>query len=355
MPHLFDAFTVRGVTLRNRIGLSPMCQYSAENGFASAWHHAHYGARASGGAGLLIQEATAVQAAGRISPQDLGLWDDAHIDGLARITQFVKSQGAVAGIQLAHAGRKASSLRPWSGSGAASDAQGGWGPIGPTAQPFDATLRTPRAMTGADIRGVIADFVSAARRAVAAGFEWIEIHAAHGYLLHSFYSPLVNTRSDGYGGNFTGRTRLTVEVVRAVRAALPDALPMSVRLSCTDWIDGGWGLEDSIALAALLKAEGADVIDCSSGGAAPGAKIPLGPGYQLPFAEAVRARAGVATAAVGLITEPAQADAIVREGRADLVLLGRELLRDAAWPLRAARALGADTKAMVPQPYGRAW
>ncbi len=354
MPSLFEPFAVAGITLRNRIGVSPMCQYSSANGLANDWHLVHLGSRAVGGAGLVMVEATAVEARGRISPEDMGLWSDAHAEPLARIARFVADQGAVPGLQLAHAGRKASVSRPWDGDRPLSDAEGGWPTLGPSAIPFREGWRTPAAMTEADIASTVASFRAAAVRARDAGFQWIELHAAHGYLCHNFYSPLSNRRDDAYGGSFENRIRFTLEALRAVRSEWPERLPLSVRLSCTDWVDGGWTIEDSIALARRLAQEGADLIDCSSGGNVSGAKIPAGAGYQVGFAEAVKRGAGIATAAVGLITDPAQADQIVRSGQADIVLLAREELRDPYWPLHAARALGAAA-VPVPAQYQRAF
>ena len=341
MPGLFDSLPLRGVTLRNRIAVSPMCQYSASDGCANDWHLVHLGSRAVGGAGLVIAEATAVTPSGRISPQDLGLWSDAQVEPLARIVRFLEGEGAVAGIQLAHAGRKASTRRPWDGSGTATTASGGWNDVvGPSAIPFDDTSRTPLALSEPDIASVVGAFAVAARRALAAGFRVVELHAAHGYLLHEFLSPLSNRRTDSYGGSFENRTRIVREVVDAVRRVWPDALPLFVRVSATDWIDGGWDLEQTVALARLLKEHGVDLIDCSSGGNATGVRIPMTPGYQVPLAERVRRDAGIATGAVGLITGAAQADEIIRQGQADLVLLARELLRDPYWPLHAAAELG---------------
>ena len=347
MAHLFEPFTLRGVTLRNRIGVSPMCQYSAEDGFAGDWHMVHLGARAAGGAGLVIAEATAVEARGRITPNDLGLWSDAHIEPLARMASFIKSQGATAGIQIAHAGRKASTNCPWDGGApiTAGDPRG-WEVVGSSALPFTEGYPTPHALSQAEIGAVQAAFRAAAGRALAAGFEWLEIHGAHGYLVHSFLSPLSNQREDAYGGSLAIRSRFLLETAREVRHAWPERLPLTVRLSCTDWVAEGWGIEDSIELARWLKAEGVDLIDCSSGGNLPKAPVPVGPGYQVPLAEAVRLGAQIATAAVGLITAPAHADEIVRNGRADVVLLGREMLRDPYWPLHAAQAL----KQPIPAP-----
>jgi 2,4-dienoyl-CoA reductase-like NADH-dependent reductase (Old Yellow Enzyme family) len=353
MSHLFEPFTVRGVTLRNRIGVSPMCQYSSSNGFASDWHLVHLASRAVGGAALVITEASAVEASGRISPHDLGIWSDAHVDALARITRAVAANGAVAGVQLAHAGRKAGTARPWEGGGPLADADGGWLPIGASPIAFNAGYRVPREATPGDLLQIRAAFRSAAERALTAGFRWLELHAAHGYLLHSFLSPLSNRRTDSYGGNFDNRVRLLVEIVRDVRSAWPESLPLAVRVSATDWVDGGWTPEETIELARRLKPEGVDLIDCSSGGTSPSAKVPAQPGYQVPFADAVRRGAGIATGAVGLITSPEQAEAIISEGRADLVFLARAFLRDPYWALSAARALGAT--APVPPQYLRAY
>ncbi len=354
MAHLFAPFTLKSVTLRNRIGVSPMCMYSSDDGVANDWHLVHLGARAAGGAALVIAEASAVSPEGRISPGDAGLWADKHVEPLARINRFVKAQGAVPGIQLAHAGRKASAARPWDGGGHLADEAGGWPVIGPSALAFGAPLtKVPREMTAADIAGVQADFVAAAKRALVAGYEWLELHSAHGYLAHEFLSPKSNLRTDRYGGTFDNRIRFLIETTRAVRAVWPDRLPLTVRLSCTDWVEGGWSIEESVELSRRLKAEGVDLIDCSSGGGVADAKIPVGPGYQVPFAERIRREAGLATAAVGLITEPAQADAIVREDKADLVFLARALLNGPHWPLHAAKALGQTAALKPPRQYGR--
>jgi 2,4-dienoyl-CoA reductase-like NADH-dependent reductase (Old Yellow Enzyme family) len=342
MAHLFDSFTLRDVTLPNRIVVSPMCQYSSLDGFANDWHLVHLGARAAGGAGLVMTEATAVTSAGRISPEDLGIWDDAHVGALSRIMRFVKGEGSVPGMQLAHAGRKGSTLRPWSGHGAVADADGGWQPLGPTVTPFHETYRVPRAMTPADIAAVIEAFRKAAGRALAAGAEVLEVHGAHGYLIHQFLSPLTNTRTDEYGGSLRNRFRLCEEVVDAVRSVWPERLPLFIRLSCTDWSDGGWDVEQTVELARTLRGRGVDLVDCSSGGNISGAVVPLSPGYQVPFAERVRRDAAIATGAVGLITTPRQANDIVARGQADCVLLARELLRHPYWPLDAATALGRE-------------
>lgn len=352
MADLFSPLTLRGVTLRNRIGVSPMCQYSAQNGAPGDWHLAHLGARAVGGAGLVIAEATAVAPEGRITPGCTGLWEDAHVEPWARVVRFVEAHGAVAGIQLAHAGRKAGAARPWEGARHLAPEEGGWESIAPSAIPFGANLpRVPRAMSRADVQRVQADFVAAARRAHAAGFRLLELHSAHGYLSHSFLSPLSNQRTDEYGGDFEGRSRFTLETAAALRAAWPEHLPFAVRLSCTDWMEGGWTIEETVELARRLRALGADLVDCSSGGSSPAAKPPFAPGFQVPFAERVRREAGVATAAVGMITEPAQADAIVREERADLVLLARQFLREPHWPVRAARELGRPDAVRLPIQY----
>jgi 2,4-dienoyl-CoA reductase-like NADH-dependent reductase (Old Yellow Enzyme family) len=353
MAELFSALKIRSVTIPNRIGVSPMCQYSSEDGFVSEWHAVHYGSRAAGRAGLVFTEAAAVTPDGRISPNDLGVWSDAHVDGLARCVRFIREQGSVAGIQLAHAGRKASTLPPWQGSGAAPVQAGGWSPIwAPSALPFGPASAVPQALGVEQIRALASAFAAAAQRAHAAGFQVAEVHAAHGYLLHQFLSPLTNRRTDTYGGPFENRTRAVREVVAAVRQVWPEELPLFIRISATDWAEGGWDLEQSVALARLLKPLGVDLVDCSSGGLLPDVRIPVAPGYQVPFAERLRREAGVATAAVGLIREPAQAEQIVRQGQADLVLLGRQMLREPYWPQRAARELGAP----VPHPiqYARA-
>jgi len=352
--HLFSPLTIRSVTLRNRIGVSPMCQYSADNGLANDWHYVHLGSRAVGGAGIVIVEATAVAPEGRITPGCLGLWSEQHIEPLARIASFLKQHGAVAAIQIAHAGRKASAALPWHGGAHLSEAQGGWETIAPSAIPFGADLpKVPRAMTEADIARVQNDFVATAKRALAAGFEWLELHAAHGYLFSEFLSPLANQRTDKYGGSFENRIRFLLDSVRAVRRVWPDKLPLAVRISAIDWKEGGWDIEQSIALAKVLKPEGVDLMDCSSGGVVPDAKIKVEPGYQVPFAEKVRHGANIPTAAVGFITEPKQADDIVRSGKADVVLLARQMLVDPYWPAHASKALGH--KIQPPNQYARAW
>jgi 2,4-dienoyl-CoA reductase-like NADH-dependent reductase (Old Yellow Enzyme family) len=340
MSVLFTPLTLRSLTFRNRIGVSPMCQYSSVDGLATDWHLVHLGAFATGGAGLVISEAAAVVPEGRISPADLGIWSDAHVPALRRITDFIRAHGAVAGIQLAHAGRKASTKRPWDGSGAVTPADGGWPVVAPSALPFSPEYPSPRAMSRDDIAGVITAFAAAAQRALAAGFQVAELHAAHGYLLHEFLSPLSNTRTDDYGGSFDHRIRLLCEVATAVRDVWPDEWPLFVRISATDWADGGWSADESVQLAPRLAMLGVDLIDVSSGGLAAHQQITVGPGYQVPFAARVRREGGIPTAAVGLITEPRQAEAIVASGDADLVLLARELLRNPRWPLEAAHALG---------------
>lgn len=346
MAHLFEPLSLRGLTLSNRLVVSPMCQYSSTDGFANDWHLVHLASRAVGGAALVFTEASAVLPEGRISPQDLGIYDDGHIAGLARIVRFIHGQKTAAGMQLAHAGRKASTGRPWEGGKAVPRDAGGWEPVGPTSQPFSSSYPVPCALSTDDIAAVVAAFRRAAKRALTAGFDVLEIHAAHGYLIHEFLSPLVNTRTDTYGGSFDNRVRLCLEVVDAVRGVWLERLPLFVRISSTDWKEGGWDVEQSIELARRLCERGVDLIDCSSSGAVPDVHVPLAPGYQVPFAERVRREAGIPTGAVGLITEPRQADAIIRAGRADCVLLARELLRDPYFPLRAARELGQ----IVPWP-----
>lgn len=316
----------------------------------------HLGSRATGGAGLILAEATAVEPTGRISPEDLGIWGDAHVDAFRPITAFLKGQGATPGVQLAHAGRKAGTYRPWaSARGVVPTSEGGWRSVGPTSEPFHPSYRAPEPLDGAGIDRVVRAFAAGAERAVAAGFEVVEIHAAHGYLLHSFLSPLANRRTDGYGGDFAGRTRFLRDVVGAVRGALPEGTPLLVRVSATDWVEGGWTGDDTVRLAEELGPLGVDLLDCSSGGVIPDVEIPVGPGYQAVFAERVRREAGMASGAVGLITEPRHADALVREGRADLVLLAREMLRNPYWPIQAARELGRDPTSVVPLQYRRAY
>jgi 2,4-dienoyl-CoA reductase-like NADH-dependent reductase (Old Yellow Enzyme family) len=353
MPDLFAPFTLRHANFRNRIVVSPMCQYSSEDGFANDWHFVHLGSRAVGGAALVFTEASAVAPDGRISPDDLGIYKDEHVEFLSRIVAFIHRQGALAGMQLAHAGRKASTDAPWRGGKPLDATHRGWGPIlAPSAVPFGEGYQVPHAMTEDDIRNVVHAFADAVRRALAAGFDVIEIHSAHGYLLHSFLSPLSNRRSDRYGGAFDNRIRLLCEVVSAVRGAWPDDKPLFLRISCTDWTEGGWDIEQSVELARRLKPLGADLIDCSSGGVAPNIKIPMGPGYQTAFAERIRREAQIATGAVGMITSPQQADTIVRTGQADVVIMAREFLREPYFPLLAARELGKE--APWPKQYERA-
>jgi 2,4-dienoyl-CoA reductase-like NADH-dependent reductase (Old Yellow Enzyme family) len=340
MAGLFDPLTLRDLTFANRVFVSPMCQYSSENGYANDWHFVHLGTRAVGGAGLVLTEATAVLPEGRISPQDLGIWEDGHIEMLTKIVGFIHEQGSIAGMQLAHAGRKASTSRPWEGHNAVPESEGGWTKVvAPSAIPFSETYPMPQALTRDGIREVIDAFAAAARRACQAGFRVVEIHAAHGYLIHEFLSPLSNQREDEYGGSFENRTRVCREVVAAVRSAWPKELPLFIRISATDWIDGGWTIEESVKLATGLKAMGVDLIDCSSGGNALHAKIPVGAGYQTAFAERIRREAEIMTGAVGMITSPEQAEHIIRTGQADAVIMAREFLRDPYWPLRAAREL----------------
>jgi 2,4-dienoyl-CoA reductase-like NADH-dependent reductase (Old Yellow Enzyme family) len=342
MSALFQPLTLREVTLRNRIAVSPMCQYSADDGLPNDWHFVHLGSRAVGGAGLVIAEASAVTADGRISPADTGLWSDEQAEAWARIARFVSEQGAVAGVQLAHAGRKASTEVPWRGGRPVDGAEGGWQPVAPSPLPFAPGYPVPRELAIDEIERVVGAFRDAARRAEQAGFALVEIHMAHGYLLHQFLSPLSNQRSDEYGGSLENRMRLPLAVAAAVREAFPVERPVLARLSATDWVEGGWDLEQSIELARALGERGVDLVDCSSGGTSPDARVPLGPGYQVDFAAAIRKRAGIATGAVGLITEPAQAEAIVASGQADIVLFARQMLRDPYWPLRAARTLGVE-------------
>ncbi len=350
---LFEPIQQRSLSLRNRIVISPMCQYSATDGLPDHWHLVHLGSRAVGGAGAVIAEATAVSAQGRISPGDTGLWNEAQLAAWQPIVAFIAAQGAVPGVQLAHAGRKASAQRPWEGGGALAAAQGAWTTVAPSAVPFDTGWHVPLALDASGIRQVIADFRAAAQRALAAGFKLVELHAAHGYLLHQFLSPLSNRRDDAYGGSYENRTRLVREVVAAVREVWPEDLPLWLRISATDWAEGGWDVEQSVQLSRDMKALGVDLVDVSSGGLVPHVRIPLGPGYQVPFAAQVRHEAGMATGAVGLITEARQAEAIVANGEADVVLIARESLRDPYFPRRAAQELSATLPA--PEQYQRAW
>lgn len=330
-----------------------MCQYSAEDGFPNDWHLVHLGSRAVGGAGLVIVEATAVEARGRISPADTGIWQDEHVGAFSRIANFLREQGAIAGIQLAHAGRKASVRRPWEGGKALKESEGGWQTVAPSALPFHESDPVPHALTVPEIHAVVENFRAAAKRAIQAGFQVAEIHGAHGYLIHQFLSPLSNHRRDEYGGSLANRLRLALEVAEAVRGVWPENLPLFFRVSATDWVESGWTLDETVELARRLKALGVDVVDCSSGGSSPHAKVPVAPGYQVPFAERVRKEAGVLTAAVGMVTTPEQADSIITSGQADLVLLAREFLRNPYFPLEAAAVL--SDKPAPPVQYERAW
>lgn len=353
MSHLFDPFTLRDVTFRNRIAVSPMCEYSSRDGFANDWHLVHLGSRAVGGAGLVLTEATAVTPEGRISPDDLGIWKDEHITMLARIFHFIESHGATPGIQLAHAGRKASTTAPWKGAKPVAIGDGGWTTTAPSAIAFDNDHAVPHALELDEIAVVVRAFVEGARRALDAGCKVVEIHAAHGYLLHEFLSPLTNHRLDQYGGAFADRTRIVRDVVEAVRHVWPERYPLFVRISATDWVEGGWTAQDSVGLAGQLKPLGVDLIDCSTGGLMPRVRIPAAPNYQVRFAEQIRREASIPTGAVGLITNAVQADAIVASGQADIVLMGRQMLRDPYFALHAAHQLGDD--APVPNPYLRAF
>ncbi len=350
---LFSPLSLRGITLKNRVAVSPMCQYSSLDGFASDWHLVHLGSRAVGGAGLVITEAAAVSPEGRITSHDLGLWDDSHIAGLKRIVDFLTENGSVAGIQLAHAGRKASHTRPWEGGKAIlPDEPDGWQPVAPSSIPFAENGPVPTELDAEGMAKIRADFKASAVRALAAGFKVVEVHAAHGYLLHEFLSPISNHRTDNYGGSFKNRVRFVREVVQDVRGIWPDDLPLFVRVSASDWTEGGWTIEDSVQLSALLKQDGVDLIDCSSGGNVQKATIPVEPNYQVPFAEQIKRETGLPTGAVGLITTPEQAEAILNAGQADLIFLARELLRDPYFPLRAARELDEDI--VWPVQYQRA-
>ena len=345
MPSLlFTPLQLRSVTFKNRIGVAPMCQYSCRDGLASNWHLVHLGSRAVGGAGMVMVEASAVSADGRISPADLGIWSDAHAAALAPIAQFIAEQGAVPAIQLAHAGRKGSTQVPWQGRQAVPPAEGGWHVRAPSAVPFNDVYPMPAEMTEADIARIVDDFAAAARRSLAIGMKVVELHMGHGYLMHQFLSPLSNRRQDAYGGSFDGRVRAPLQVAAAVREAWPRDLPLFVRLSATDWLDGGWDVAQSVELARRMKALGVDLVDCSSGSIVPGSQGQAAPGYQVPFADRIRREADVATAAVGLITQAVQAEDILRRGSADMVLLARELLRDPYWPLRAAAELDEATR-----------
>lgn len=355
-PNLFSQLKIRDITLKNRIGVSPMCQYSSVDGFANDWHLVHLGSRAVGGAALVICEATGVEARGRITPDDLGIYKDEHIEMLKKITGFIEEWGAVPGIQLAHAGRKGSTLSPWKAASRHAkvdlkDEEGGWEVVAPSPVPFNPEWRKPHELTVSEIKEIQEKFGLAAQRAIKAGFKWLELHAAHGYLLNSFYSPLSNFRKDEYGGSFENRIRFVVETARVIRNVWPEGYPMSVRLSATDWVDDGWTIDDSVALSKILKAEGVDVIDCSSGNVRAGDRYPYAPGFQVPLAEQVKGEANILTAAVGMITEPEQANQIIQKEQADIVLLARELMRDPYWPLRAAKQLGLPASAALPRRY----
>ncbi|BAU46867.1 oxidoreductase [Sulfurifustis variabilis] len=352
MSRLFTPLRLRGLAFRNRVFVSPMCQYSAAEGVPNHWHLVHLGSRAVGGAALVLAEASAVSARGRISPRDTGIWSPEQVEAFRPIARFIKQQGAVSGIQLAHAGRKASTREPWKGGTPIPPGEGGWQPLAPSAIPFTEAHTVPHALTRDEIDGIVEQFILAARNARAAGFEVVELHMAHGYLLHEFLSPLSNHRADEYGGSLEGRAELPLRVARAVRELWPDDLPVFARISATDWAEGGWDLPQSVQFAKWLREAGIDLIDCSSGGLVPGARVPATPGYQVPFAAAIRAQVGIPTGAVGLVTDPMQAEQIIANGQADAVLLARELLRDPYWPLHAARKLGADVA--WPDQYLRA-
>ena len=350
--NLFSPLTIKSVTIKNRIAISPMCQYSATDGFATDWHLVHLGSRASGGAGLIIQEATSVSPEGRISPEDLGLWNNEQIDKLKQITQFIINQDAVPGIQLAHAGRKASAASPWNGGRKVANDNGGWDTVAPSAIAYHDNEKAPIALDKNGIQKVITDFKAATKRALEAGYQVVEVHAAHGYLLHQFLSPLSNVRTDEYGGSFENRIRLTLEVVEAVQSEWSENLPLFVRISASDWAEGGWNLEESIQLSKILKEKGVDLIDVSSGGAVSHQQIPLGPNYQVPFAESIKKEVGILTGAVGLITDAKQAEEIIVSGKADLVLFARESLRNPNLGLTFAHDLEADVT--WPKQYERA-
>lgn len=351
--NLFKPFRAREIEFKNRIAVSPMCEYSAKEGHPTNWHLVHLGSRAVGGAALVFTEASAVSAIGRISPEDAGMYLDSHVDAWRPIVEFIHQQGAIAGMQLAHAGRKASTAAPWLGGAPISARDGGWTPVGPSAIPFDKDYAVPEELSIGEIDQVVEDFATAAERALRAGFQVVEIHSAHGYLLHEFLSPLCNRRKDEYGGTFENRIRLLLRVATVVRYVWTQEKPVFVRISATDWAEGGWDVDQSVELGRRLKGVGVDVIDVSSGGAVPGAVIPFGPGYQVGFAARIRNEAGIASGSVGMITDPAQAETIVSTGQADIVLLAREMLRDPYWALRAAQALGVKVK--PPVQYQRAW
>jgi 2,4-dienoyl-CoA reductase-like NADH-dependent reductase (Old Yellow Enzyme family) len=352
MSLLFSPLTIRSVTFPNRIVVSPMCQYSSDDGYANDWHVVHLGSRAVGGAGLVIAEATAVSPEGRITPYDLGLWKDEHIDKLKQVTDFIISQGAVPGIQLAHAGRKASHHQPWAGGDPLGTGEGAWQTIAPSPLPFKEGNPTPQEMAIQQIKNLIQQFKNAAERALRAGFRVIEIHAAHGYLLHEFLSPLSNLREDEYGGSFDNRVRIVIEITNAIRSVWPKELPLFTRISATDWVEGGWSVDDSVALAKLLRSHDVDLVDCSTGGNIPNVRIPLVPLYQVPFAAQVKEQAGIMTGAVGLINSAQEAESILADGKADMIFMARQLLRDPYFPLHAAKELGVDVK--WPDQYLRA-
>lgn len=352
MSKLLSSIKIRSLELKNRIVVSPMCQYSAKDGIPNDWHLVHLGSRAVGGAGLVITEATAVSPEGRISPADTGIWSDEHLKAFKRITDFVKSHGAAAGIQLAHAGRKASTKVPWEGEGEVTLSDGGWQTIAPSVAKFSDNYPLPKEMEHADIKMVVEQFADAAERSLAAGFQVAEIHSAHGYLLHQFLSPLSNHRKDEFGGRLENRMRLPLEVAKTVREIWPSELPVFIRISATDWIEGGWDLPQSVEFSKELKKIGIDLVDCSSGGVAPGAKIPIAPGYQVKFAEEIRKQTGIMTGAIGLITDAVQAENIIAAGQADVIIMAREFLRDPYFPLHAAKTLGDEPQ--YPKQYLRA-
>jgi 2,4-dienoyl-CoA reductase-like NADH-dependent reductase (Old Yellow Enzyme family) len=352
LSSLFSTLKIRNTELKNRIAVSPMCQYSSENGMPTDWHFVHLGSRAVGGASLVITEATAVSPEGRISPDDAGIWNEKHAEAYKRITAFISSQNSVPGIQLAHAGRKASTYSPWKGKGEVKAKDGGWQTIGPSSIPFAENYPQPKEMSKNDIKEVISQFKDAAVRSITAGFQLIELHFAHGYLVHEFLSPISNHRKDEYGGSLENRSRLALEITEAVRMVLPETTPLFVRISASDWTENGWDIDQSVQLAKCLKDTGVDLIDCSSGGNVSGARIPVGPGYQVPFAERIKQEAGILTGAVGFITSPVQAETIIRTGQADIVLLAKEMLRDPHWPLHAAKKLNSEI--VWPNQYLRA-
>lgn len=352
MSALFNPLKIRGIELKNRIAVSPMCQYSSIDGMPTDWHFVHLGTRAVGGAGLVMMEATAVSPEGRISPDDAGIWSDKHADAYKRITEFIAAQNSVPGIQIAHAGRKASTYSPWKGKGEVIPAEGGWLTMGPSPIPFAEGYPHPKEMTKEDIKMVVQQFKEAAERSIRAGFRLIELHFAHGYLVHEFLSPVSNHRKDEYGGNLENRCRLALEIVKAVRDIIPESMPLFVRISASDWVENGWDIEQSVQLSKWLKDSNTDLIDCSSGGNVSDVKIPIGPGYQVPFAERIKHETGILTGAVGFITSPIQAETIIRTGQSDIILMAKEMLRNPYWPLHAAKELKADIK--WPNQYLRA-